>query len=192
MNKKVQELSKEELDINLAYARVYDPKALAKLCEHYLPKIYQYVFYRVNRREDAEDLTNEICIKAIRNIRSQKGSFEAWLFRIASNMITDFYRRRGVRRKFEVHQDESQIVEERSGLADQLLTQAELKQALLQLTDEQQEIITLKFIEGFGNDEIAEMLGKSVGAIRALQFRALGSLRQLLSEKGSLEEEQGD
>ncbi len=145
-----------------------------------LPKIYQYVFYRVNGREDAEDLMNEICLRVINSIRNQQGSFTAWIFRIASNMVTDYYRRRAVRRNVELRENTIEAVEDKSNMPDKLLIQEEVKQALLHLTEEQQQVIILKFIEGYENDEIAVMLGKSVGAIRALQFRALTSLRNLL------------
>jgi len=177
---KYQEIHSNELEELLNSAREYDPRAIARICEHFLPKIYQYVFYRVNGREDAEDLMNEICLRVINSIRNQQGSFTAWIFRIASNMVTDYYRRRAVRRNVELRENTIEAVEDKSNMPDKLLIQEEVKQALLHLTEEQQQVIILKFIEGYENDEIAVMLGKSVGAIRALQFRALTSLRNLL------------
>jgi RNA polymerase sigma-70 factor (ECF subfamily) len=174
-----KDLDEARLHQLLEHARTKDTKSVARLCEMFYPKVYRYFYYRVNRIEDAEDLTNETCLKAVGALQKQTGSFHAWIFRIASNLVTDFYRRRSVRQSVESVGDAIETIHDNGRLTDATLEQEELKQALLHLTEEQQQAIVLKFIEGYETDEIAEMLGKSAGAIRAIQFRALTTLRTM-------------
>lgn len=174
-----KDLDETELHHLVEQARTKDTKSVAKLCETFYPKVYRYFYYRVNRIEDAEDLTNETCLKAVRALQQQRGSFHAWVFRIASNLVTDFYRRRSVRQSVESVGDSIGTFHGNGDQADAVVEREELRRALLHLTEEQQQVIVLKFIEGYETDEIAEMLGKSTGAIRAIQFRALTTLRTM-------------
>lgn len=96
-----QDLDETQLHQLLEHARTKDTKSVARLCEIFYPKVYRYFYCRVNRTEDAEDLTNETCLKAVGALQKQAGSFPAWIFRIASNLLTDFYRRRSVRQSVE-------------------------------------------------------------------------------------------
>lgn len=160
-------------------AKVNDSKALGKLCVHFYSKIYRFIYYRVNAVEDAEDLTSEVCFRVIKSIQNQKGSFYAWIFRIASNMITDHYRRRVVRSNVESVGESIEEMVDASSTTSELIEQQELRHALKRLTEEQQQVIVLKFIEGYETDEIAHLVGKSTGAVRAIQFRALTALRNL-------------
>ena len=178
-----KDLDEGELHHLVEQARTKDTKSVAKLCETFYPKVYRYFYYRVNRIEDAEDLTNETCLKAVGALQQQTGSFPAWIFRIASNLITDFYRRRSVRLSVESVGDSIETFHGNGHQADAVVEREELRQALLHLTEEQQQVIVLKFIEGYETNEIAEMLGKSTGAIRAIQFRALTSLRSLFGSE---------
>jgi len=161
-------------------AKDFDTHALAELCEHFYPKIYRYMLYRVKSREDAEDLTGEVFVRMVKSLPKQRGSFPAWLYRIASNLVTDSYRRREVRKEVPLTEDAVGSIKDIAEDIDNSLLSDQLEQAVGHLTAEQQEVLRLKFIEGYDSGEIAEILGKSVGAIRALQFRALTALRQLL------------
>ena len=178
-----KDLDDEELIQLLNRAKFNDSRALGTLCAHFYSKIYRFIYYRVNTVEDAEDLTSEVCLRVIKSIHEQKGSFYAWIFRIASNMITDHYRRRVVRSNVESVGESIEEMIDEGNKQNELLEQKELRQSLKQLTEEQQEVVVLKFIEGYGTDEIANMLGKSSGAIRAIQFRALTSLRNNFIKK---------
>ena len=168
----------------LVDVKANDTKAIGKLCDHFLPKVYRFIYYRVKKIEDAEDLTSEVCLRVLQSIQEQKGSFHAWIYRIASNMITDHYRRRAVRSTVESIGDSIEEIDDQSNTAIELLEQQELRQSLSQLTEEQQQVIALKFVEGYGTDEIADLLGKSTGAVRAIQFRALTTMRTLFNEEG--------
>lgn len=183
MRQKGLRLNDVELETVLEQARQYEPGALAKLCEYFYPRVYHYIYYRVNTREDVEDITNEVFLRMVKSIKKQQGSIHAWIFRIAANIITDYYRRRAVRRNLEQPPESTVSAVNDNTIKDSFLEQERLKQVMLHLTEDQQQVIILKFIEGYENDEIANILGKSVEAIRALQFRALTSLRKLLREE---------
>jgi RNA polymerase sigma-70 factor (ECF subfamily) len=138
---------------------------------------------RVPTREDAEDLASEVCARAVESLPKQRGFFPAWLFRIAKNLITDFYRRRGVRDRVESSCDEGIVgsVPDPTNLSDKILIEKYLEQVITYLTSEQQEVIRLRFVEGYDTTEIAEIQGKSPGAVRAVQFRALETLRDVMA-----------
>ena len=184
-----KDLDDEELLQLLNRAKFNDSRAVGKLCVHFYSKIYRFVYYRVNAVEDAEDLTSEVCLRVVKSIHEQKGSFYAWIFRIASNMITDHYRRRVVRSNVESVGESIEEMVDAGSRQSELIEQQELRQALRRLTEEQQEVIVLKFIEGYETDEIAGMLGKSAGAVRAIQFRALTALRNMSDMEKFIEED---
>ena len=160
------------------HARQGNEYALGKLCEYFYDKVYRFLFYKVSNTEDAEDLTNEVCLRAIKSLKHQKGSVEAWIFKIAANMATDFYRRRDVRKNVENRDDIDQNIYDEKSSSEDMLLQRELQQKLTNLTREQQDVIILRFIEGYDTKEIAELLKKPEGAVRALQFRALTALKK--------------
>jgi len=173
--KKIEQLVKE--------AKGLDRNALAELCEYFYPKIYRYVFYRVNSAEEAEDITGEVFLRMIKSLPKQRGSFQAWLFRIASNLVIDFYRRRARQPELIPVEEGHASPTHKSIDSQDIFLQDRLKQSLPKLSPEQQQVITLKFIDGYKNSEIADILGKSVGAVKGLQFRALTALKKLLPRK---------
>jgi RNA polymerase sigma-70 factor (ECF subfamily) len=177
-------LGRDAIEELVIAARGLDPHSIAALCEHFYPEIYRYVLRRVRIREDAEDLTGEVFVRAVRTISNQTGFFPAWLFRIATNLVTDFYRRRGARQEESMTQEAAASVPDPRAEAENALVRDELERAAARLTPEQQDVIRLKFNEGYDTSEIAQILGKSVGAVRALQCRALKALRSHLSEGG--------
>ena len=163
-------------------ARSLDSKAVSAVFEHYYPKIYRYCYYRCESREQAEDLASEVFVKVVKSIKHQSGNFEAWLYTIAKNTLTDYYRRKSVRKENSVDEEILEAMPDEKAVDNAPLIQEELKVAINKLTDEQQQVITLKFIEGYDTAKIAEIMKKSVGAIKALQFRALISLKGILKE----------
>lgn len=181
MKGQTKDLTDEELHQIVEKAKTNDNRALGKLCEHFYSKIYRFIYYRVNSIEDAEDLTSEVCLKVMKSLPEQNGLFYAWIFRIASNMITDFYRRRAVRSNVTSTGDLIEEMVDEKRTTSELLEQQELRQAIKHLTEEQQQVIVLKFIEGYDTDEVAELVGKSAGAVRAIQFRALTALRNMFA-----------
>jgi RNA polymerase sigma-70 factor (ECF subfamily) len=161
-------------------ARKGDAGALAQICERLYPRIYRYISYKVDDVRDAEDLAGEVFVRMLGSIRGQKGNLEGWLFRIAGNLVTDHYRKRAVRSgEVELSQEMAGGDDPRETL-ERKLDGERLRKGLQALTEEQREIVILRFIMGYEHDEVAAMTGRSAGAVRALQFRALAALRNAL------------
>ncbi len=167
-------------------ARKGDRTAFAELYDLYVDNVYRYLIYRVREPSDAEDLTSEVFTRAFANIHRytwQGKSFLAWLYTIARNAVTD--RRR--RERPTVDLDNAYGVAEEGPTAHDHAVRGEeveaLKGAVKHLTSEQQEVLVLRFVENMSSREVANVLGKNEGAIRALQFRALGRLRKLLHDQ---------
>jgi RNA polymerase sigma-70 factor (ECF subfamily) len=165
-------------------ARSGDRSAFADLYDTHVEAVYRYILYRVREPSDAEDLTSDVFTRAFANIhryRWQGKSFLAWLYTIARNAVTDRRRR----------QRPTVDLENAFGLAEDGPTAHEhavrgeevdaLRGAVKHLTTEQQEVLVLRFVENMSSRQVANMLGKNEGAIRALQFRALGRLRKLMT-----------
>jgi len=159
-----------------------DIEAFGKLYTIYVEQIYRYVFYQVKDKMTAEDITEEVFIKAWRAIDSCKGrgeTFSSWLYRIAHNCTIDTLRSRQKRLAMETEAttDVSYSKQE----AEVSLKRRELLEAIARLPQNQKQVIVLKFIEGLDNQEIGQVMNKNQGAIRVLQMRALATLRHRLS-----------
>ena len=180
---------KSDIPALIERAKRYEHQALSGLCELYYRDVYSYVYYRVSNIQDAEDLTDDVFLKMVEAIRScrarEEKSFLAWLFRIASNSVVDYRRRQALRDHLPL--DEMHLPPHAGPeiLVETKLTQERLQQAIPKLTDDQQQVIILRFVEGLSNAETAQILGKSEGAVKALQRRGLVSLRRILEGEGS-------
>lgn len=161
-------------------ARNGDAGALAAICEKLYPRIYRYLSYKVVDVRDAEDLAGEVFVRMLEAISGQTGNFEAWLFRIAGNVLTDHYRKRAVRSDTVGLPEEMASGDDPVVATERKLDGERLKQGMRELTEEQKEVVILRFIMGYEHGEVAEMMGRSAGAIRALQFRALSALKGAL------------
>jgi RNA polymerase sigma-70 factor (ECF subfamily) len=161
-------------------ARNGDAGALAAICEKLYPRIYRYLSYKVGDVRDAEDLAGEVFVRMLEAIPGQKGSLEAWLFRIAGNVLTDHYRKRSVRSDTVALPEEIAGGEDPAVATERKLSGERLKRGLKALTEEQKEVVILRLILGYEPGEVADMMGRSAGAVRALQFRALSALRDVL------------
>ena len=178
-----RELKKEEIESLVEQAKNLNHEALSKLCIYFYPKIYRHVFYRVKNREDAEDITSEVFVRMVKFLNRQKGSFQAWLYRIASNLVVDYYRRSARKKEVSLSEDFGLELGDRKDISEEILLHQQLTQAMGELTEEQQQVVTLKFLEGYDNNEVSEILGRSIGAVKALQFRALDRLRKVLNKE---------
>jgi RNA polymerase sigma-70 factor (ECF subfamily) len=165
-------------------AKDYDNRALTELYQRYADAIFRYVYYRVGARDVAEDLVGDVFVRAMEGLpayRDTGSPFKAWLYRIAHARVVDHYRRQQVRRTMPL---DEQIAASGKADPDELVAHRDearrIWAMLPQLTDEQQQVISLRFVAGFSTAEVAEMLEKTEGAIRAMQHRALASLRRLL------------
>ena len=168
-----------DLKAVLKKARKLDEDALAQLTNENYEGVYRFFYYRTQTKEDAEDLTHEVFIRMVRSIGTQTGVFSAWLFRIARNLLVDHYRKEGKNTVIALEEIDKALPALRTKDAQAPLKAEEIRSTLSVLTDEQREVIVRKFFEGYTNQEIAEDLGKTAGAVKLLQFRALGALRQV-------------
>jgi RNA polymerase sigma-70 factor (ECF subfamily) len=161
--------------------------AFGQLYDAYMERIYRFVYFRVEDQQTAEDITSQVFLKAWSNLdrfQFSRTPYLAWLYTIAHNAVIDHYRTRKVTTALDDVQlsqpDHSELVENEIDLTVEMKS---VKTALQSLTDDQQKVLTLKFIEGLSNNEIARHLGKREGAIRALQMRGLQALAKQLEEK---------
>lgn len=167
-------------------AKKGDQEAFSFLYRQYLNAIYGFVFTRVGESMIAEDLTSQVFLKAWENIgqyQEQGQPFRAWLFRIARNLIIDYYRSTKTVTEVDIlpydAPDPSSDLEAQFEFA---LKEHMLDVAMEALTDEQREAICLKFMDGLSNQQIARKMGKRRGAIRALQMRGLQTLARVFKK----------
>ena len=164
-----------------------DAEAFGRIYDAYVERIYRFVFFRVDDQQTAEDITSQVFLKAWSNLDRFQFShtpYIAWLYTIAHNTVIDHYRTRKVTTALEDVQlsqpDYAEAVENQIDLSVEMKT---IKTAMRDLTEDQQQVLSLRFIEGMSNSEIAQQLGKREGAIRALQMRGLQALAKQLAEK---------
>ena len=167
-----------------------DRNALGQLYDTHQPSIFRYIVYRVGDRALAEDLTAEVFVTMVRKLNSFQDRGRpllAWLYTIAGNTIKMHYRKH---KNVEFNPFSEEMIDQQASpdqITDKRLTHARLMNLLPRLTEEQGKVILLKFMEGFSNSEIAKALGKSEGSIKALQHRALQTLKGFLVEEASYE-----
>jgi RNA polymerase sigma-70 factor (ECF subfamily) len=159
-----------------------DRDALEELYLIHFDRIYSYLHMSVGNRHDAEDLTTQTFLKmleALNKFRFQSAPFSAWLFRIAHNLAMDHFR---AARRWQPEEEvpEPPGQEERSAEEEALhsIGRASMLELIEGLSHEQQQVLTLKFVFNFGNAEVATILGKTDGAVKSLQHRALVSLQK--------------
>ncbi len=161
--------------------------AFGQLYDAYLERIYRFVYFRVEDQQTAEDITSQVFLKAWSNLnrfRFGRTPYLAWLYTIAHNAVIDHYRTRKVTAALEdVQLSQPDYAEKVENDIDLSVEMRSIKAAIRRLTDDQQQVLTLKFIEGMSNNEIARHLGKREGAIRALQMRGLQALAKQLEGK---------
>ena len=163
----------------------HDPEAFTELYDLYIKRIYRFVYFKVSSKEEAEDITSEVFLKAwnyiINNSEKEIKSFSGLLYKLARNAIIDMYRRRSTQPQTVVS-DEIEIGDSGKWYAE-LNTNLEAKQilqALKKLKQEYQEVLTLRFVDELDIDEIAEIVGKGEIAVRVTLHRALKKLKEML------------
>ncbi|HEX2623570.1 MAG TPA: sigma-70 family RNA polymerase sigma factor [Phototrophicaceae bacterium] len=178
-----------ELNRIILQARQGKREAIAQLYQMHTQKIYRYIAYRVTNDADAEDITAEVFVKMVEGLHTYQitgAPFEAWLYRIASARIIDF-RRRGKHRQ---HDEISETMSDDDSTPEEYLLEHQevetLRQALNQLSDEQQGILVLRFIERKSHQEVADILGKSITAVKSIQHRALTQLARNLGSEAKV------
>ena len=159
--------------------------AFGELYLLHLDAIYRYVYFRVRDAGDAEDITEQVFLKAWEALPGYKPGaypFKSWLYRIAHNLIVDHHRRQ--RTRAILLPEDRDYASKQPAVLEQVIEAEEmtaLAQAVAQLPEDQQQVIVLRFIEGLGYEEVAHILYKSQAACRVLQHRGLVALHRLLA-----------
>jgi len=162
-----------------------DGDAFARLYDMHIDRVYRHVYYRVNNNSDAEDLTQQVFIKAweaIGRYKKTASPFLAWLIKISHNLVIDFYRARKVETYIDPDVTPNKIDTDPEHMAEIYFGQQYMRKAINQLQGDQQQVILMRFIEEFSYPEIAAALGKSEGAIRVIQHRGLAKLKTILEK----------
>lgn len=167
-------------------AQRYEAEAVSELYRRYADLIYRYVAYRVNDPTAAEDLLGDVFVSALERLPSYRDlgrPFEAWLYSIAHNKVVDYYRRQSVRKVTALADDLAAAAgDEPHHLVIQRDEARQAWGAVTRLTDDQQQVVALRFLAGQSIAEVAAQLGKTEGAIKQLQNRALAALRRILED----------
>lgn len=174
--------SASEESVLLARARKLDSSALEQIHDRYYPEIYRYALYRTGDRTVAEDVAAEVFLRlldALHSERRPQTTLRGWLFGVASHLVADHFRRTPV---LPLSGSLVAASTSPSDEAERHIRQSDVRNALGQLTAEQHEVIALRFGNGFSVEQTADALGKSITAVKALQFRALAALRRALVE----------
>jgi RNA polymerase sigma-70 factor, ECF subfamily len=160
-----------------------DAETVSILYERYHRMIFRYLYYRVGDRSLAEDLTSEVFVRMLRFLGGFKppaASFQAWLFQIARHLAIDHYRKPSARNHLQLEENMKNDEQNLEDAVDRIITSERLSRALDDLTEEQRDVIILRFISEMPISDVAQALNKSEDAIKGLQRRALMALRDVL------------
>ncbi len=166
-----------------------DPEAFAHLYRRYVDRIYNYHYRHTSHQVEAEDLTSRTFYRALRSLhryRETGASFQAWLFRIAHNLVANWYRDQARKETVTIDDDNPPLLYSQIKSPEESTVDGETWHVLVSviesLPEERKTLIILKFVEQLTNAEIAAVLGKTEGAIKALYHRTLISLRKIVPE----------
>ncbi len=179
------ERTEKEIRQLIKKAKKGDAEAFGLIYDQFLDRIYRFIYLKVTNREEAQDLAQQAFMKAweaINRFEDEGLPFSSWLYRIARNLVIDFYRVQ----KNNVSLDESLVVLHSDDLEEQLFKNQkneEIKEALKDLTGEQRDIIILRFVDDLSYKEIGKIIKKNPAALRILQHRAINKLRKNVKSK---------
>jgi RNA polymerase sigma-70 factor (ECF subfamily) len=182
-------VSSQQLGRLVREAQQGEREALEELYLLHFDRIYSYLHMSVGNRHDAEDLTTQVFVKMLESIakfRWRSAPFSAWLFRIAHNLAMDHFR---ANKRWQPEEEVPEPDPGEGSAAEEEALESIGRQSMLELiqnlSHEQQQVLTLKFVFNFSNGEAATILDKTEGAIKSLQHRALASLQRQLERPGS-------
>ncbi|MBI2594962.1 MAG: sigma-70 family RNA polymerase sigma factor, partial [Candidatus Colwellbacteria bacterium] len=158
------------------------------LYDHYLPPIYRFVLFRVSHREEAEDITHQTFLKAWERIDQYEPrghSFGSWLYRIARNTVIDTHRKRSPYVSIDEITVHLSVEQSQSEFLDTKIEWEMLLTAIGELKDVEQEVLFLRFVEDLSHQETGKVIGKSEGAVKLVQHRALKNLKSILKKMDS-------
>jgi RNA polymerase sigma-70 factor (ECF subfamily) len=168
-------------------ARRLEEPAWAEIYRRHAQQVYAYIYYRLGDQHTAEDLASDVFVKALAGIKGYawRGTpLLAWLYRIAHNVTVD-HRKSAARRMQHQAPGDADAAEDRVDRLGELDARADMMSAIRALTEDQQQVVILRFYQGLSNAEVSSVLGKPEGAVKALQSRALRSLRRHLEAQAS-------
>jgi RNA polymerase sigma-70 factor (ECF subfamily) len=169
-------------------AKDFDNEAWRQIYYCYYPKIYAYLLRRLGNTDLAEDMAANVFLHAVEGINSFRWrgfSLSSWFFRIAHNQVVDHFRRKARARIKTEPLTEELLAKISNGqdATEAIFVKDKLKLALESITDDQRQVVLLKFFEGLSNAEVARIIKKSEGAVKGLQHRALASLKCILGKE---------
>ncbi|MFD7709160.1 ECF subfamily RNA polymerase sigma factor, BldN family [Streptomyces sp. NPDC059785] len=168
-------------------AQAGEADAFGRLYDQYSDTVYRYIYYRVGGKATAEDLTSETFLRALRRIGTftwQGRDFGAWLVTIARNLVADHFKSSRFRLEVTTGEmlDANEVERSPEESVLESLSNAALLDAVRRLNPQQQECVTLRFLQGLSVAETARVMGKNEGAIKTLQYRAVRTLARLLPD----------
>jgi RNA polymerase sigma-70 factor (ECF subfamily) len=181
---RIDGLEAEENLIKRAVQR--DREAFTSLYSLFVKRVYAHAYYSLSNKGDAEDITQEVFIRAWKGINKYKASgapFIAWLLKISNNLIIDRNRSKKPVIYFEESKDLDNHPISPESQVEIKFEQLRIRKAITKLKGDKQKIIVLRYIDGYKIEEIAKILNRSEGAIRITQYRALIDLRIMLNDK---------
>lgn len=173
--------------ILLNRARALEPEALEQIHDMYYVPIYRYISFRVNEHETAEDLTSEVftrLLSALQDKTAPQKTIKGWLYSVASRVVKDFYRKKYRRKQVALEESVPSLADGPAQKVESMLTNEDLRQAITELTEDQQEIIALRFGYEMSIRDVAQTTGKSEGAVKMLQARAVAALSRTMQAGG--------
>ncbi len=162
-------------------AQTGDKEAFGKLYEVYYVPVFRYIYFRIRKKEDTQDLAQTVFLKVYQSIDRYKDTGKdplAYFFTIARNTMIDYLRKRKELNLYDFVEIEAQDKDSPEEIAGKTETKEIVERAILNLKDDQKEVVIMKFMIGLPNGDIAKQLGKSEDAIRQIQHRALETLRK--------------
>lgn len=176
-----------DIDGLLVRAHQFDPQALAQLHDQLYPQVYRYVAYRLDDPQACEDISSEVFLRLLDVLKKKAQtvlSARAWVMGTANHLVMDYYRKK-YRRKVENLDNHNHLSDHPSpeGETESKMIHQEVRDAMLNLTDDQQHVIALRFSQELSLEETAQMMGKTVNAVKVLQYRALAALRRQLDRR---------
>jgi RNA polymerase sigma-70 factor, ECF subfamily len=174
----------KSIEAIITRAKAGESEAVTQLYEMHIGQIYRYIAYRIPEN-DAEDVTSDVFINMVESLPAftyTGAPFEAWLYRIASARVADYYRKKNRSEHVELNE---RLKSNHPQLEETLITAQEqqlIRDKLKNLSEDQQTLLILRFVERKSHDEVAQLLGKSVSAVKTMQHRALQRLAQLMGK----------
>lgn len=165
--------------------REIDSKAIGAIYDQYFSEVYRYVLYRIGDQVLAEDIASDVFIRlleAVKDGRAPQTNLKGWLIGTASHVVADHLRKKYRRPENEIPESLPDLNPSPASEVDKREQNRAVQSAYKQLTSEQQDVLALRFGQGYSLEETAEFMNKNVNAVKALQFRALAALQRELGE----------